>query len=67
VGGTKSNGILKGDQRFMKPAQMRRQKTNLKSRPHILRMIQQYSSEEYWNYPTKNSQLERTRLPQAQQ
>jgi hypothetical protein len=35
MGGTKSNGILKGDMM---------QKTNLKSRPHILRVIKQYSS-----------------------
>jgi hypothetical protein len=34
-------------------SQIRRQKTNLKSRPHILRVIQQYSSEEYWNHPTR--------------
>jgi hypothetical protein len=26
------------------------QKTTLKSWPHILRVIQQYSSEEYWNH-----------------
>jgi hypothetical protein len=33
-------------------SQIIRQKTNLKSGPHILRMIQQYSSEEYWNHLT---------------
>jgi hypothetical protein len=33
-------------------SQIRSQKTNIKSRPHILRVIQQYSSEEYWNNPT---------------
>jgi hypothetical protein len=39
-------------------SQIRRQKTNLKSRPHTLRVIQQYSSEEYWNHPTRKNPLE---------
>jgi hypothetical protein len=34
-------------------SQIRRQEKNLKSSPHILRVIQQYSSEEYWNHPTR--------------
>jgi hypothetical protein len=34
-------------------SQTRRQKTNLKSRQFTLRVIQQYSSEEYWNHPRK--------------
>jgi hypothetical protein len=33
--------------------QIRRQKTNLKSRPHILNVNKQYSSEEYWYHPTR--------------
>jgi hypothetical protein len=34
-------------------SQILHQKINLKSRPHILRVIQQFLSEEYLNHPTR--------------
>jgi hypothetical protein len=40
---------------------------DVKSRTHVLRVIKQYSSEEYWNHPTRKYQIERAKFPQAQQ
>jgi hypothetical protein len=38
-------------------SQISGQKTNLKSRPHILRLIIHYESKEYWNLPSGKAKI----------
>jgi hypothetical protein len=51
MGGTKQNGILKGDQRLWS---LHITDKTSKSRQHILNgWLKQYLSEEYWNHPIR--------------